>query len=853
MEKKEDNIYFKKVISAFENFILFLNDNDSIIDHTYLWDIICMPNKYLFPDGINLVIFQIPNDDITNNVQLLCHTNHYSNEFYQTRKPTIIIIKENEYYEPIYSYLTNGKNLKIMKEFKERDPNLSKTLRAVFKELIKPFFQLICKPLESMPNVYKAKRPLILYELVQKLDKYEYKIKKLVMNFNNKIIGLVAEEPHSDLSGFIPCYPSALDEELKKDLDFVFMTDLSIWNNYNNTVNFLNKLHKRSSKRRETADIPCKPIFSIIEDEMIVGILTNTNQFIQISEPILPSEINKDFELPSITDKDYVVNSKNKNMVSIDVDIATEKSLDKDREDYIKKIKLETSFYNVFKNTIRILLNNYENIKIREKIELEMFNNYIIYTDKLQNLNKLLRELVNDKIQFIGDENYYKLINEVSTCIIKDKDKCKDTPNLCVLTKNDNCNLILPEKNLITNKENEPIFYNRMADELIRYNRIKIFMLQPQTYLSFGNIGYNLKDNEIILIQSILTQEYFEKLIPVVKNKYIKYNSYDETQPIITQLYNNKIPSLDQAIGRNNELICDKINRENITSSIWKNCFPKNYKELEYSKFNSCTFNIIIDLIEKKTGEKLLINEIKNILFEEYKKYITNNHDKVIEILILEGKKTLGDQVLSGTLSFSNFIYTDNYFLTPFDLWILLNKYKIPSIFISQKFILQTKYEKHEFVAYGDESNKFVFIVIPGLRAENIPGYKVIKNEKDEIFISIEKLEDTCLENIKNAIKNKINIEEYLENYKKPVKYEKKKPNRLLIESDTEDKELKPKKKKLIIEQTSPISQEEFIIFPKKNTKKVVIKGQNKTKKNQNINKRRLLIVDSDSDSEKVN
>ena len=77
-------------------------------------------------------------------------------------------------------------------------------------------------------------------------------------------------------------------------------------------------------------------------------------------------------------------------------------------DDYIKKIKLESSFYNVFRNTIRILLNNYENIKVREKIEGEMLKEYIIYSDKLLNVNKLLRELVGDKIQFIGDENYYK-------------------------------------------------------------------------------------------------------------------------------------------------------------------------------------------------------------------------------------------------------------------------------------------------------------------------------------------------------------------------------------------------------------------------------------------------------------
>ena len=856
-DNEQDLAYFKKVITSFENFVDFLSDDDALIDHTYLWDIISMPNKYLFPNGVNLVIFQLPKDDITNNVQLLCPTNHYSSEFYEARKPTIIIMKEDNYYEPIYTYTTNNKHINVAKEFKEHDPHLSKTMRAVFKEIIKPFFNIICRPLDSMPNIYKAKRPLILYDLVQKLDKYEYKIKKLVINFNNKVIGVVAEEPGtSNNTGFVPCYPSALDEDLKKDLDYVFMTDLSLWNTYENTVKFLNKLDNRSKKRRAEPDIPCKPAFKIVEDEHVVGILTNTNQFIQLSQPIRLDEVNPDLDIPSINNNNYIINKDAKPMVNTEVEFTTQNSVDEVRVDYIKKIRLETNFYNVFRNTIRILLNDYENVKIREKIENEMTKEYIIYSEKLKNITKFLHDLIKNKIQFTGDENYYKLINEVSTCIVKTDESCKETPNLCAVTENGSCNLILPEKNLITKKENEPIYYGRMADELIRYNRIKSFMLQPQTYLSFGSIGYNLRENEIILIQSLLTQEYFETLIPAITNKYIKYNSYDEVQPIVTQVYDNKIPSLDHAIGRKNEPACESKVNESIASSVWKKCFPDNYSEIEYYKKNSCTFNFIIELIERKTGKKLQINQVKNELFEEYKKYIEKYIEKITNILILEGKKTLGDQVHAGTLSFSSFIYTDNYFLTPFDLWLLVTKYEIPTIFICQKYLLQTKYEKHQFIGYGNDKDKFAFIVVPGLRPENVPGYKLIQSDKGDVFISLDKLNEECLEKVKDSIDDKVSIEEYLDKFTKPLttNYEKKKPGRLIIETDS-DKEKPEKKRKLIIEETTPVSSEEYVLKPlgkKRQSKKkqIKLKGKNIQNKN-NTKKRRLLIVDSSS-TEKV-
>ena len=866
MSVESDKLFYKKVISAFENFINFLEDDEAVIDYTYLWDIICKPNKYLFESGINLVIFEIPNDDITNNVQMICPSNHYSIEFYEARKPTLFLMKEGNYYEPLYSYTINNNKISVAKVFSEYDSQLSKTIKAVLKEIVRPFFDATCKPLKSMPpgglpapSIYLAKTPLLLYNLVQKLDKYNYKILKLVVNFNNKVIGVHAESPLKQ-TGFVPCYPSAIEDNLKQDLDYVFMTDLGIWNTYNNTINFLKTLEKRSKKKRQESDIPCKPAFKIVEDELVVGILTETDQFIQLSEPISEHEIAPEYNIPSFKNSNYIVNKESRPMIQSDVPITTSNEVDEERVDYIKKIKLETNFYNVFRNTIRILLNDYENVKIRQMIELEMTKDYVIYSQKLKNMNNLLKQLVDDKIQFIGDENYYKLINEVSTCLVKDSKTCSATPNLCAITENGKCKLILPEKNLITHKNNEPMYFGKMADELIRYNRINSFMLQPQAYLSFGNIGYNLRDNEIILIQSLLTQEYFENIVPVINNKYVKYNSYDEAKPIISQPYDNVIPSLDNAIGRNNETECKITDKKKISAGIWNICFPPNYKEIQYNKTNYCTILFMIDLIERKTNEKLTVNKLKNVLYEEYKLYLEKYKAKIVDILIIEGKQTLGDQVRSEQLSFINFIYTDNYFFTTFDIWLLVQKYKIPTFFISSKFLLQTDYTKHIFLGYGSESDDFVFIVIPGLRSENIPALKIIESNTQDIFISLDKItSEECSEKFFDALRNKFTIEEYLEGFTKNIKtkYAKKKPLLIIEDSDEErvvqeekkkKKETK-KKKLLIIEDSSPISQEEIQINEKpktkKNKKQYVIKG--KTKK-QNV-KKKLIIQDSSTPS----
>jgi hypothetical protein len=796
----EEVNYYKKIISALENFINYLKDDDAIIDHTYLWDVISKPNPKLFTKGVNLIIFKLPNDDITNNVELLCPSNHYSNEFYETRKPTVFILKQDKYYEPIYSYTITNKKYSVVKTFNEYDPHLSLSMRNVFKELLRPFLSTICKPLDSMPNVYQAKRSPLLMNLIQKLDKYDYNVIKLVMNFNNKIIGVIAESPTlSKLTGFVPCYPSSYNENIKNNLDFVFMNDLSLWHTYEDTFNFLTQLYNKSMKRKteKTSDLHCKPMLKVVEDELVVGIITETNQFIQISEPIPEIDIKSEHNLPSLKNTNYVIQTdkiKDKEKetgkyISSDSIITTSNEVDTERVDYIKKITYETNFYNIFRNTIRIMLNDYANIKLREQIENELLKDYIIYSQKLTKINVLLNELVKDKIQFIGDENYYKLINEFTTCIVKNKDSCNKTPNLCMFTDNNTCNLILPKKNLITQKENKDIYFAKITDELIRYSRIQSFILQPQSFLSFGNIGYNLRDNEIIMLQSLLTNEYFESLDPAIINKYVHFNSYDNTEPIITQTYENRVSAADIEKRESNILgtICNKKTNDKISSGIWKKCFPDKFKELEYDKTIYCTFEIVMDLIEKTSGEKLELNKLKNILYEEYKQYIKNYYKQIINIIIIEGKKTLGDQVNANNLSFSTLIYSDNYFLTLLDIWLLVNKFKIPSMFISSKKIIQTNYEKNVFLGYGNSNDKFCFIVVPPFRPESVPIYKLIMSDKNDTFISLKDVKGSCDGEIEYALNNSITIEEYLKNYvqiQKPKQSTKQLNIKLKIESD---------------------------------------------------------------------
>jgi hypothetical protein len=526
--------FFIKVCNAFENFIDYLNNEDVTIDYTYLWDIICTPNPLLFKEGLNLVILEIPNNDITDNVNLVCPTNHYNSIVYDSQKPTLILFHQDAYFEPIYTYKTekDPKNkedvLYVGKLFREQDPRLSEQIKYLFDYVIKPYYKNMCAPFASMPKIYKAKHPILLQDMVNILNENNYTIRSQVVNYQGKVIGVIAETSlPTTASGFIPCYPSSLISSI----DYMFMLETSIWKPYSETIAFLKNVYKNTFGK-----IPCNPVFKIIEDEIVVGILTETNQFVQLSVPTPISDMPVD-NLREIRDNNYVVNKNATPLVSSDSIITMSNKVDMDREDYVKKIKLESSLYQLFRTTIRMMLNDYNNLQIREEIENIIKSTFTIYNEKLKITTELLRRLVEDDVIFVKDYDY-KLINELTTCAVnKSADKCNANAPLCAFTINGKCQLIIPKENLLTRSDNEKIYFLKMADELIRYSRIKSFMFEKQTYLSFGKVDYNLKEDEFIILQSLVTQEYFEGLIPTKQNKFIKYNSYDEAKPLITQTY----------------------------------------------------------------------------------------------------------------------------------------------------------------------------------------------------------------------------------------------------------------------------------------------------------------------------
>ena len=312
------------------------------------------------------------------------------------------------------------------------------------------------------------------------------------------------------------------------------MLEPTIWRNYRETIDFLSFVRKDAG-----AVIPCSPVFKVIEDEVIVGVITETNQFIQLSVPEPVSNVND--HLRDLRNSNYITNKDTAPLVASDSVVTGTDKVDTERVEYVKKIKLESSFYQAFRNTIRTLLNDPQYIDQRNKLESDIRQMTATYTDKLGTINKELADLVGDLVLFVKDYNY-NLINEIHTCVVtKDADKCSADSPMCSVTSNGKCQMIVPKKNLLNGSDNETNYFLRMSDELIRYKRIQQFMFEPQVYMSFGAVDYSVGDDEVIVMQSMLNAEFFDKLVGKNINNYVASTSYDNVNPRISQTYSNAI------------------------------------------------------------------------------------------------------------------------------------------------------------------------------------------------------------------------------------------------------------------------------------------------------------------------
>lgn len=670
--------FLEDTIASFENFLQFLNDENSVIDHTYLWDIITYSNDKLFNGGLNLVVIEITNNDITDNIQILCPTNSYAKKYYDTTKETLILLKHDMYYEPIYLYENKTDvGIKYTKLFFKS--NVIKNVKNVL-QVIENSSNKYCSPLSSLPKVYKFDRNISLLKLREICKELDLTISSQVMNYQGKIIGImVSNDKENTDRFFLPCLPSASVDASDLKIEYI---ENDIWKDYKSTRDKLLEIHKLSKNK-----ILCKPVMKVLENNLVVGILTQTNQFIQTTPP------------SENIDDDGIEVLENSNFLLADKVINTTTKYDEDRIQTTKKIYLESQFYTAFRNTLRILLNQYNHKELRSSILKIIDSTKFLYKDKLKKVETILRTLSNKSITFQTiDDELLNSLNEIATCTSNCTDK-----KYCITNDNDECSLIVPKNHLVSNVDNEIVYFARIADELIRYNRIRIFMFDTKTYLNITNSEYKLNNKEFIILQSLLTNEYFDDLIPFQMNDYINNITYDISTPDVSQKYNNTVNMKEQLEYTDSEKESNELSVQCISetgniygnaSNIWRKRIPikkngKDIKEIYFKNNYHCSFYVLIHILQMKLNKDLnrdtmfSVANLKTTLNAAYRPYMESYNIKIFDILKKQGKKNIIQKVERGIIQFDTLIMSEEYYLTDLDIWVIANKLNLPIVIFS--------------------------------------------------------------------------------------------------------------------------------------------------------------------------
>jgi hypothetical protein len=523
-QSKDKDHSFVRLVLAFRRFLSYLRSPNAVIDHTYTWDLVCAKGPHAsHSDGINLIILEIPEDDSTTNVNILCPSNHYSTQQFSSNKPSVFVIKRGNTFEPVYSYdrsdTDNGTEYTPYFHTAGTEATAQSTVIAAINNIVKPLHTKRCVPLQSMSRQHVFRHPILLDALLTILEDDAEKnivIQRQVLNFSRKVVGL--EVSIEKISGYIPCYPSGMRSRLTVATTFV--DDETLYQSYVDTI-FFSELVARTFG---SDTIPIRPAYKIVDEEMIIGVLTVADQFVMFSEPI---------ELSTANDEIPVLRQTGR----IDAETALRNGVskrDEERIEHVNNIRLETNFFLAYRNTVRILLNDYANLAQRVEIEERIADAFVPHPKKIETVVALLDRLIGPAVRFDTDMNP-TMIRNVSVCINRQPQQCTAANPVCVTDgteDGDTCTIVIPKTNLVSsNVNNEFVYINKLADQLIRYERIRKYMMDPTQFLSFGQAHYDLGEHEFVVAQTVLKNEYFTDLVARKTGSGEYMGNYDETNP----------------------------------------------------------------------------------------------------------------------------------------------------------------------------------------------------------------------------------------------------------------------------------------------------------------------------------
>ena len=128
------------------------------------------------------------------------------------------------------------------------------------------------------------------------------------------------------------------------------------------------------------------------------------------------------------------------------------------------------------------------------------------------------------------------------------------------------------------------------------------------------------------------------------------------------------------------------------------------------------------------TNTQLSVANLKQTLWLAYSPYIQNYSIKIFNILKKQGKKNIIERIEKGYVDFQTLLFSEEYYLTDLDIWIIANHLKIPIVLFSLDDFKTMINDINWLVLSGDiDKDDYYFIRSPKLLKTNTPpNYSLI-------------------------------------------------------------------------------------------------------------------------------
>jgi hypothetical protein len=186
-----------------------------------------------------------------------------------------------------------------------------------------------------------------------------------------------------------------------------------------------------------------------------------------------------------------------------------------------------------------------------------------------------------------------------------------------------------------------------------------------------------------------------------------------------------------------------------------------------------------VDLVKSFKNEDITIAQVKDKLKMEYIKLTDKlkspkKIERLLTILRDENQSFIRDiNINREGMTFEKMIDLSEFNTVNFDLWLLLNRYEIPSIMISKNDFRQMN--NNVMVCWRPEnSSVYAIILVPIMnikKADEFNQYKLITQGEANVRINVAELrnpkkpENECLGKINKAIQEYSPIDQYFDNY----------------------------------------------------------------------------------------